>query len=110
MVKVLTKLKITEVSSVDKGAGDGVSIVLMKRRDDAPQGRYGKFFAELDLKKFRTRNVDPMRDDTPAAQDAEAVVSAMRQHKYGKDSIIIGEIIKEYPKKVIMKTNYGKER
>jgi hypothetical protein len=36
MPRRLTKLRIDEVSSVDKGAGEGVKIVLMKR--DAPQG------------------------------------------------------------------------
>jgi hypothetical protein len=32
--KLLTRLKITEVSAVDRGAGDGTRIVLMKRDDD----------------------------------------------------------------------------
>jgi hypothetical protein len=38
MPKLLTRLKITEVSAVDRGAGDGVKIVLMKR-DDTPTPR-----------------------------------------------------------------------
>lgn len=32
--KILTRLRIDEVSSVDRGAGDGVKITLMKRDDD----------------------------------------------------------------------------
>jgi hypothetical protein len=38
MVKVLTNLRIDEVSAVDRGAGDGVKIVLMKR-DDRPRSK-----------------------------------------------------------------------
>lgn len=33
MARKLTKLKITEVSSVDRGAGEGVDVVLMKNED-----------------------------------------------------------------------------
>jgi hypothetical protein len=36
MPRILTNLKITEVSAVDKGAGEGVRILLMKRADDEP--------------------------------------------------------------------------
>ncbi len=38
MARILTKLRIDEISSVDKGAGEGVKIVLMKRNggDDPP--------------------------------------------------------------------------
>jgi hypothetical protein len=35
--RILTKLKIKEVSSVDKGAGEGVKIVLLKRDDGEPR-------------------------------------------------------------------------
>jgi hypothetical protein len=34
MPKVLTKLRIDEISAVDRGAGEGVKILLMKRDDD----------------------------------------------------------------------------
>jgi hypothetical protein len=37
MPRILTKLKIHEISSVDRGAGEGVKVVLMKR-DAPPQG------------------------------------------------------------------------
>jgi hypothetical protein len=36
MARILTKLKIHEVSAVDRGAGEGVRVVLMKRNNDAP--------------------------------------------------------------------------
>jgi hypothetical protein len=55
MVKVLTKLKITEISSVDKGAGDGVKVVLMKR-DAAQGGHYRKPFEGIDFKRFHRRD------------------------------------------------------
>jgi hypothetical protein len=38
MPKVLTKLRIDEVSAVDRGAGDGTKIILMKR-DDTPRSK-----------------------------------------------------------------------
>jgi hypothetical protein len=38
MPRILTKLRIDEVSAVDRGAGDGVKIVLMKR-DDTPRSK-----------------------------------------------------------------------
>jgi hypothetical protein len=37
MTKLLTRLKITEVSAVDRGAGDGTKILLMKRDDNRPR-------------------------------------------------------------------------
>src|SRR5262249_16838992 len=37
--KILTRLRIDEVSAVDKGAGEGVKIVLMKRAESAEDNR-----------------------------------------------------------------------
>lgn len=42
MPKMLTKLRIREVSSVDRGAGEGVKIMLMKREDDDSAEPYWK--------------------------------------------------------------------
>ena len=39
MPRILTKLRISEVSAVDKGAGNGVRIMLMKRDDDRPRSK-----------------------------------------------------------------------
>ena len=60
MAKLLTNLKISEVSSVDRGAGEGVRLVLMKRNmtaaapggDDAAVVAYLKrnYFAELEAR------------------------------------------------------------
>jgi hypothetical protein len=52
MPNVLTRLKITEVSAVDKGAGDGTKIVLMKRDDDRPRS---KPHLERYLRRLRKR-------------------------------------------------------
>jgi hydrogenase expression/formation protein HypE len=41
---------------------------------------------------------------------AEAVLKAMRQHQYGKNAVIIGEVTKERPGRVIMKTLLGSSR
>jgi len=44
------------------------------------------------------------------AKDAEAVLTAMKRHKYGKDAVIIGEAVKAHPGKVVMKTVLGASR
>jgi hypothetical protein len=73
MARLLTKLTISEISSAREGAGDGVKVVLMKRHAPPP-GRYSKFFEGIDFEKLRTRKANPIRDDMPAAQDAEAAL------------------------------------
>ena len=45
-----------------------------------------------------------------AANAAEAVLSAMRKNRYGKDAAIIGEAIEGQPGRVLMKTTVGATR
>jgi hydrogenase expression/formation protein HypE len=45
-----------------------------------------------------------------APEGAEAVFSAMRKHRYGKDAAIIGEVIEGQPGRVLMKTAVGATR
>jgi len=40
-------------------------------------------------------------------QEAGRVVEAMRKHQYGKDAEIIGEVVAEHPRRVVMKTILG---
>lgn len=55
MAKILTHLRIDEVSSVDRGAGEGVKILLMKRDKDNPMStKIGKMFSNL----FGGGNID----------------------------------------------------
>ena len=42
--------------------------------------------------------------------DADKLLAQMKQNIYGKDAAIIGEITKEHPGKVIMKTKLGPSR
>jgi hydrogenase expression/formation protein HypE len=44
------------------------------------------------------------------SEDANAVLAAMKRHKYGKDAVIIGEVVIAHPGKVVMKTNLGASR
>ena len=44
------------------------------------------------------------------SEKAEAVLKAMRQHKYGKNATIIGEIVDKHPGRVVMKTLLGASR
>ncbi|MEA3280764.1 MAG: AIR synthase-related protein, partial [Thermodesulfobacteriota bacterium] len=42
--------------------------------------------------------------------DAEDVLSAMKEDKYGKDASIIGEVVSDSPGKVFMQTRIGGSR
>jgi hydrogenase expression/formation protein HypE len=44
------------------------------------------------------------------AKDADAVLAAMKKNNYGKDAVIIGEVVQEHPKRVVMKTVLGASR
>ncbi len=45
-----------------------------------------------------------------AREDAEKVLKVMKKHKYGKNAVIIGEVIAEHPGRVVMKTMLGSSR
>jgi hypothetical protein len=53
MAKKLTRLKIDEISLVDRGAGEGVRVMLAKRRDrmSVNEKRYAAAFANVDWTK-----------------------------------------------------------
>jgi len=44
------------------------------------------------------------------AKDADSVLAAMKKNKYGRNACIIGEVTKEHPGRVIMKTVLGASR
>lgn len=44
------------------------------------------------------------------AQEANAILSAMRSHQYGHDAVIIGEVKAEPKTRVLMKTSFGSTR
>jgi len=46
MAKLLTRLRIDEVSSVDRGAGEGVKIMLMKRNGNVAN-KFGSMFSKI---------------------------------------------------------------
>ncbi|MBL7961755.1 hydrogenase expression/formation protein HypE [bacterium] len=45
-----------------------------------------------------------------APEDVEKVLNAMRAHPLGKDTQIIGKVVSEHPKNVVMKTSIGSLR
>ncbi|HEX9897449.1 MAG TPA: hydrogenase expression/formation protein HypE [Dehalococcoidales bacterium] len=45
-----------------------------------------------------------------AREDAEKVLAAMRRNRYGKNAVIIGEVIAGHPGRVVMKTLLGSPR
>ena len=42
--------------------------------------------------------------------DATKILARMRKNRYGRDAVIIGEVTKEHPGKVVMKTKLGPSR
>jgi hydrogenase expression/formation protein HypE len=44
------------------------------------------------------------------AENADAVLTQMKRHKYGKDAVIMGEVAAEHPGRVVMKTVLGASR
>ena len=42
--------------------------------------------------------------------DASKILARMRKNRYGRDAAIIGEVTKEHPGKVVMKTKLGPSR
>jgi hypothetical protein len=71
MPRILTKLKITEVSAVDRGAGEGVRILLMKRADDEPQARsFNAIMAKADVADDGADDAGDRSDENTLADDS----------------------------------------
>jgi hydrogenase expression/formation protein HypE len=45
-----------------------------------------------------------------APDDADRVMAAMRQNKYGQKAVVIGEVVGEHPGRVVLKTRLGASR
>jgi len=45
-----------------------------------------------------------------APDEADRILARMKQHRYGKDAAIIGEVVSEHPGRVVMKTRLGASR
>ncbi len=44
------------------------------------------------------------------ADDAEAILAAMKKNRYGRRAAVIGEVVEKHPGKVVMKTRLGSSR
>jgi hypothetical protein len=94
--RVLTKLKITEVSAVDRGAGEGVRILLMKRADDEPhvdearRAYFLKIFTKADAADDRSDDAGDRSDentslvDHPVVQMARLLVASGKFGDHGQ--------------------------
>lgn len=80
MPRLLKDLKITEVSSVDRGAGRGVKVVLMKRDDDSEEERVAAFVNGL---------IDAAVAEGVAKLDAEIAALRGKKQTTGTDSLIL---------------------
>jgi hypothetical protein len=61
MVKKLTKLRIDEISSVDRGAGEGCRVMLYKRDDTLPEQPQGAALLFNDVMLRKADVSDPLR-------------------------------------------------
>jgi hypothetical protein len=86
MPKKLTRLRIDEVSSVDRGAGEGVKVMLMKRNTDGKN--IGKFFADLFR---RTPTVDIGQEVNKAVGALATSLSTI-----GDDPELIGKTFEQF--------------
>jgi hypothetical protein len=91
MARLLTQLRVTEVSSCRKGAGDDCRVVIWKRADAAPGGP----FAGINLKKFHRRDettaptakvgkTPPIRQEIPKMHRAEELRSIAKDYGVAK--------------------------
>jgi hypothetical protein len=98
MTRLLTQLRIDEVSSVDEGAGEGVKVMLYKR--DAPQGPQGPLLFNDIIRKADAS--DPLRgpreepDDDKVSPKLRAMIEAIVTHapivvtgRHGKPDITL---------------------
>jgi hypothetical protein len=76
MAKILTNLRIDEVSAVDRGAGEGVKILLMKRNEKMPESALQKFFTNLFSKSAAPISPEVIAKSTAAL--AQSVNSIMK--------------------------------
>jgi hypothetical protein len=78
MPRILTKLRIDEVSAVDRGAGDGVKIVLMKR-DDQPRSK-----PHVERHERRLRKFEDVQRAFPNPRSFNAVLARMEAEALAK--------------------------
>src|SRR5438128_483038 len=77
-MRILTKLKINEVSSVDRGAGEGVKVLLWKRHD-SNDGHRPLLFNDI----IKADESDELRgprekdDDNKVSEKLRSMVAAM---------------------------------
>src|SRR3984893_9630395 len=75
MARILTKLRISEVSAVDKAAGEDCRIVLMKR-DDTPRSKPHLERYQRRLRKFQEMFDSPERDQRRSFNEIMAKADA----------------------------------
>ena len=45
-----------------------------------------------------------------AAEHADAVLAAMRDHEFGRDAVVIGRVVQDHPRIVVARTSFGARR
>src|ERR1700730_10070565 len=80
MVRILTKLRISEVSAVDRAAGEGTKSVLMKR-DDTPRSK-----PHVERHARRLRKLQESERDRP--RRFHEIMKAMADHADASDDPI----------------------
>jgi hypothetical protein len=81
MPKILTRLRIDEVSAVDRGAGEGVKIVLMKRDDTGRS--FNDFMAKADAADDGGNDAGDITNQHPVVQAARLLVASGKFGDHG---------------------------
>jgi hypothetical protein len=74
MPRILTKLRIDEVSAVDRGAGENVRILLMKRDDTGQEERQARSFNSI-MAKAEADDGDDDAGDGGGGDDAGGIIN-----------------------------------
>jgi hypothetical protein len=81
-MRVLTKLRIDEVSAVDRAAGEGTRIVLMKRDDTGRS--FNDFMAKADVADDGDDYAGDRITDHPVVQAARLLVASGKFGDHGE--------------------------
>ncbi len=83
-INILRHLKVRDISSVDKGAGEGVEVVLSKRAADYETFLKGKYSAED--RRQMAANGEAMKDGSYPIKDAKDLSNAIHAVGRGKNN------------------------
>lgn len=96
MPRVLKDIRITEVSSVDRGAGEGVKVMLMKRDDPKAETKMTDAEITAAIAKQVTTSVAPLNEQIAKLSTENAILKMSPTHRAYYDKCATDEIKKVF--------------